>query len=86
MAIGGSVYGLLTLGRLLVSLDVEVDEKTEVARQEQAAEHRSTLSSCASSQMGQRRLVSGREVGISYMNAIKSWYNGFKSRRDILPK
>ena len=61
-----SISGLLALGRFVVGLNVEVDEKAEVAGEKQATEDRCTFSSSASPKVGQLRFVSGRKVRISF--------------------
>lgn len=56
----------LTLDRLLVSLDVEVDEQQEVAGQQHTSEHGSDLGSGAGAKMGQVREVVGGIVVVGY--------------------
>lgn len=51
----------LALGRLVVGLDVEVDEETQVAGEQQAAEDGGGLRSSAVAEMG-KVLVVGRSI------------------------
>lgn len=65
MSVCMSIGGFLTLGRFIVSLNVEVDEEAKVASEKQTTEDRSAFSSSASSEVGQLGPIRSREVGIS---------------------
>ena len=59
-------HWFLALDRLLVRLDVEVDEQNEVAREKDTSKDSSGLCSSARTEMWEVREVVRRIVGVSY--------------------
>ena len=64
MSIGRSIG--LDGSRLPVGVDVEVDEQSEVAREQCTAENCSTFRSSAISDVGEAGSVGGGKVGVTY--------------------
>ena len=85
LAIRLAVHRNLRADGLLVRLDVELDEETQVAREQQAAKDRCALRSGARTQGGEVREVVGRVVRVRYDSRLSNG-RARLNQRDSLAK